>query len=308
MIVVVGEALVDLVIDPSGGVSASLGGAPVNTARACGRLGGAVAYAGALSNDRFGNLLAAQLEADRVSLELVERSELPTTLATAELDARGAATYRFYVDGTSAPWFTTAITTAAEAVHTPAVLFTGGLALVLEPLAVTVEQMVSAVPSESIVMIDLNCRPQAVRDRERYLDRIDRVLARADIVKASDEDLAYLAPDVPIPDAARTLLTRGVRAVLITAGGASVEVHTAAGDVAVPVPDVPVADTIGAGDSFSGAFLAWWAEAARSRNALGSLDAIVPAVEAAIDVAGIVCTRRGADPPWRQELVPEWGP
>jgi fructokinase len=71
---------------------------------------------------------------------------------------------------------------------------------------------------------------------------------------------------------------------------------------------MPVVDTIGAGDSFSGAFLAWWAEAARSRNALGSLDAIVPAVEAAIEVAGIVCTRRGADPPWRQELNPDWGP
>jgi fructokinase len=306
VIVVVGEALVDLVIDPSGGVAASLGGAPVNTARACGRLGAAVAYAGALSNDRFGNLLAAQLAADRVSLELVERSDLPTTLAAAELDERGAATYRFYVDGTSAPSFTNAAT--ADAAHEPAVLFTGGLALLLEPLAVTVEQMLSAVPSESTVMIDLNCRPRIVGDRERYLDRIDRVLARADVVKASDEDLAYLAPEIPTSEVARTLLARGARAVLITAGGSSVEVHTATGDVAVPVPDVPVVDTIGAGDSFSGAFLAWWAEAARSRSALGSLDAIVPAVEAAIEVAGIVCTRRGADPPWRQELNPDWGP
>jgi fructokinase len=304
VIVVVGEALVDLVIDPAGGVVATLGGAPVNTARACGRLGSPVAFAGALSNDRFGTLLAAQLAADHVSLELVERSELPTTLAAAELDERGAATYRFYVDGTAAPSYEAKPAFGLA----PGALFTGGLALVLEPMAVTVEEMVAAAPAESIVMVDLNCRPRVVGDRERYVERIGRVLARADVVKASDEDLAYLAPDMDPRRAARALLDRGARAVLVTAGGAGVSVHTSAGETEVPVPEVVVVDTIGAGDSFSGGLMAWWSAAGRSRDELGNLDAVVPAVEAAITVAGIVCTRRGADPPWRQELALNWCP
>ncbi len=103
VIVVVGEALVDLVVDADGGVTAALGGAPVNTSRTCGRLGAEVSYGGAISVDRFGCMLAAALEADHVGLDLVERCEQPTTLAVAELDRRGAASYRFYVEGTSAP-------------------------------------------------------------------------------------------------------------------------------------------------------------------------------------------------------------
>ena len=302
VIVVVGEALVDLVIDPAGRVVATLGGAPFNTARVCGRLGAEVAYAGALSNDRFGTLLVAQLEADRVSLDLVQRTELPTTLAAAELDAHGAATYRFYVEGTSAPSFTA----RHRALNAADVLFTGGLALVLEPLAVTVENTIAAASPKSIVVVDLNCRPHIVSDRERYIERIERVLTRADIVKASDEDLAYIAPESAPRDTARALLNRGPRAVLATAGGAGVEVHTAGGVAVVPVADVAVVDTIGAGDSFSGGFLAWWVGGGRSRGELGALDTVVPAVEAAITVAGVVCTRRGADPPWRHDLPESW--
>ena len=302
VIVVVGEALVDLVVDPAGEVTATLGGAPVNTSRTCGRLGAEVSYGGAISVDRFGCMLAAQLTGDNVALDLVERCEQPSTLAVAELDDRGAATYRFYVDGTSAPSYTTKLED-----RRPTWLFTGGLGLVFEPMADTIEAMLVDRPFGCAVMVDVNCRPRVVGDRERYVCRLDRVFGHADVVKVSDEDLAYLRPGVPALDAARAVLAHGPRALLVTAGADSVHVLTASGEAAVPVPPVDVVDTIGAGDSFSGGLLACWSASTRSVEQLGTLEHMVPAVEAAIVVAGMTCTRRGADPPWRHELSPEWG-
>jgi fructokinase len=301
VIVVVGEALVDLVVEANGAVTAALGGAPVNASRTCGRLGADVSFGGAISVDRFGCMLAARLAADNVALDLVERCDQPTTLAVAEVDDRGAASYRFYVEGTSAPSYTTKLED-----RRPDWLFTGGLGLVFEPMADTVEVMLDDRPAGCAVMVDVNCRPRVVGDRERYLSRLDRVVARADVVKVSDEDLAYITPGVAPVDAARELLARGPRAVLLTAGGASVHVFTTAGATSVPVPAVEVVDTIGAGDSFSGGFLAWWSAADQAVDQLGALDALVPAVTAAVAVAGVTCTRRGADPPWRHELPEGW--
>ena len=298
MITVVGEALVDLVIDADGAVTAALGGAPFNTARTCGRLGADVEFVGSISNDRFGSHLAAQLVADRVSIARAPRCDLPTTLAAAELDRGGAARYRFYLEGTSAPAMT-----ATPAVHN-GILFTGGLALALHPMADAVEAIVGA--ASAPVMLDVNCRPNVIADRTTYLDRVDRVLAQATIVKVSDEDLAYLDPDRPAIEAARALLERGPQAVLLTAGAAGVHVFTSDGEATVPVGQVDVVDTIGAGDSFGGGLLAWWVERGAPAAEFGALTTLVPAVAAACQVAAIVCTRRGADPPWRQELPDNW--
>jgi fructokinase len=302
VIVVVGEALVDLVIDRQGNVTAALGGAPFNTARVCGRLGADVAFVGAISVDRFGGMLAARLDADGVSTRFVPRCDAPTTLAAAELDERGTATYRFYFEGTSAPSLT------GVASDVPAsVLFTGGLGLVLEPMASTAEAMVADAHARgAAVMVDVNCRPRIIPDREPYAARLDRVLRVADVVKVSDEDLAYLHPRLDPLDAARSVLTLGPKAVLLTAGGGSVHVLTAAGELDVPVPEVEVVDTIGAGDSFGGGFLAWWRLSGKPVDALADPEALRPAVAAAIEVAGVVVARRGADPPWRHELRDDW--
>ena len=307
MIVVIGEALVDLVIDPAGNVTAALGGAPFNTARACGRLGVDVGFVGAVASDRFGTMLAAQLVSDGVSIEHLVRPDLPTTLAAAELDSNGAATYRFYIDGTSAP----ALAVVPRDVELD-VLFTGGLALVLEPMAEAVESFIAAVHGEHrgdpLVMVDVNCRPLIVPDRDRYVDRVDRVVAGAHVVKVSDEDLAYLYPGLDAFAAARLILGRGPRAVLLTAGGDGVRVVTASSATSVAVDPVDVVDTIGAGDSFGGGFLSWWILSGNRPIDAGDLECLVPAVRAANTVAGVVCTRRGADPPWRSELPTSWSP
>lgn len=303
MIVVAGEALVDLVIDRQGKVTASLGGAPFNTARACGRLGSDVAFLGAISVDRFGSLLAGQLDADGVATDLVVRTESPTTLAAAELNEHGTASYRFYIQGTSAP----ALSSPPQGLACD-VLFTGGLGLVLEPLADAVEALVGDVAGRALVMIDVNCRPLIVPDRDAYVARVHRVVRNANVVKVSDEDLEYLAPVVDPLDAARALVDLGPTAVLVTAGGGAVHVVTADDAVTVPVTPVPVVDTIGAGDSFGGGFLSWWVASGCSIADIACTDRLVAAVEAANAVAGLVCQRRGADPPWRAELPPDWAP
>ena len=302
MILVAGEALVDLVIEPDGQVTAALGGAPFNTARACGRLGVDVEFVGSISTDRFGTLLAAQLVADGVSIASSPRTDLPTTLAAAELNEGGAATYHFYIEGTSAP----ALERAGDVA--PDVLFTGGLALVLEPMAGAVEALVAARAGSSIVMVDVNCRPLVVPDRLEYVTRVDRVVRGADVVKVSDEDLAYLIPVLDIDQAAADLLSRGPRAVIVTAGGEPTVVVTAGGRATVPVRPVDVVDTIGAGDSFGAGLLAWWVASGLDAGDFGDVGHVVAAVEAANAVAAVVVGRRGADPPWRDELPADWSP
>ncbi len=303
VIVVAGEALIDLVIDPLGHVTAALGGAPFNTARALGRLGVDVAFLGAISTDRFGTMLAAQLESDHVGLQLAPRVEMPTTLAAAELDERGTASYRFYIDGTSAPALS-----AAPADNVPDVLFTGGLGLVLTPMADAVEAYTArcAGSPASMVMVDVNCRPKIIPDRHAYLDRVRRVIALADVVKVSDEDLHYLDPEQHPLEVAASLLEVGPRAVLVTAGGKSVHVLVDGAGREIAIEPVEVVDTIGAGDTFGAGFLAWWTGNGYGAEHLSQLDLLEPAVRAASAAAAVVCGRRGADPPWRAELPSDW--
>lgn len=301
MISVVGEALIDLVITPDGEVEAKLGGAPFNTARACGRLGVDVRFVGAVSVDRFGSMLAEQLVADDVDTSGLVRVEMPTTLATAELDEGGTASYRFYIDGTSAP----ALAVEPGDVSGD-VLFTGGLGLVLEPMATHVEAIVRQAPAGQLVVVDVNCRPLIIANRDTYVARVERVIAHAHVVKVSDEDLAFLAPCIEPLTAARRLIDLGPSVVLVTSGGDGVHVVTAAGGWTVPVEAVEVVDTIGAGDSFGAGFLAWWVESGLGLDGVDDIASVIESVRAANTVAGIVVTRRGADPPWRSELPTDW--
>ena len=304
MISVLGEALIDLVITPAGKVDAKLGGAPFNTARACGRLGSDVRFVGAVSDDRFGSMLAAQLADDHVDTSALVRVDLPSTLAAAELDDAGAATYRFYIDGTSAP----ALDTIDPASVDGRVIFAGGLGLVLEPMADAIASAIDARRPDQLVMVDVNCRPKVISDRARYVDRVAGVVAHADVVKVSDEDLAYLSPGVDPSAAARALLDAGPSAVLVTRGGDGVQVLAAGADTLVEVDSVDVVDTIGAGESCGAGFLSWWVASGAGRDDTGDIDRLVDAVRAANRVAGIVVTRRGAEPPWRSELPDDWAP
>lgn len=298
-VLVGGESLIDLIVRPDGSVSAHPGGGPYNAARTIARLGGRCAYLGVLSDDRFGTRLRDALRADGVLPDALVATSLPTTLAVAELNERGAASYRFYLDHTSAPSLT------PDQVRLPgsvAAFHVGTLGLLLEPTAATLEAVAVALSARALVLVDPNCRPAVVRDHDTYRARLERVMAVAHVVKASDEDLAYVAPGVAPLDAAAAILARGPRAVLVTAGGDAVHVLTRAGTTSVPVPRIEVVDTVGAGDSFGGGFVTWWVERGLGVDALDDQATLTEAVRFAASVAAITCQRAGADPPWRHEL------
>jgi fructokinase len=189
-IVVAGEALVDLVIDTAGEVTAKLGGGPFNTARTIGRLGLPVTFLGVVSSDRFGNQLYTALMADGVAANGIVRTDLPTTLAAAELDDGGAATYHFYFAGTSAP----ALTEVPPGLAAPAAVHAGTLGLVLEPMATTLLAYLADLPDTTLVMLDPNCRPAVVADRAAFTARVREACRRADVVKVSTDDIEFLSP------------------------------------------------------------------------------------------------------------------
>ena len=298
MIVVAGEALVDLLARADGTIAAVPGGGPYNAARAIGRLGAPVAWIGSLSSDRFGHELEAGLTADGVSLNLVQRSDLPTTLALAELDPTGAATYRFYTDGTAAPEvrpLARGLPAGTRALHA------GTLGFVLEPIATTLTALVAALPDDVLLLVDPNCRPSITRDPAAFRTRMTRILARADIVKVSIDDLAFLRPGEATADALAWLAALGPRAILVTDGGGPVLVVARSGTSEVPVPRVEVVDTVGAGDTFGGAALACLIHDGVTRSTLDAA-AAVRAARFAVRAASIACTRAGASPPTLAEL------
>jgi fructokinase len=298
-VLVVGEALVDLIVSPDGSLEAVPGGGPFNLARTAARLGVATAFGGGISDDVFGRRIAALLARDGVTTPVSPRTGRNTTLALAELDAGGAATYTFYVDGTAAAELHEGDVVIGADVD---VLAVGTLGLVVEPIASTVEALVASAPERLLVFVDPNCRPSIISDDAAYRARLARVLGRADVVKVSGDDLAYLDPDSDPVVVAGGLLDLGPRVVLFTDGGDAVRILTRDGEVVVPVPRVDVVDTVGAGDAFGGAFLAFWERAGHHRDDLADLDKVRAVVERAIVVAGITCTRPGADPPHLDEL------
>jgi fructokinase len=301
MIAVAGEALIDMIVDAAGHVDPRLGGAGFNTTRAVARLGLPVTYLGRLSGDRFGQLLRADLDRHGVSIAVEAATAAPTTLALVDLDPAGVPSYHFYLDGTSA-----AAVGPADAVL-PAdttALLAGALGLVMEPVGTSTEHMAVSAPDSVTVMLDPNCRPAAITARQAYLDRLMRILHRADIVKVSSEDLAYMYPGLDAGAAARDLLARGPACVVVTDGAAPARAYTAGGQqIRADVPAAPVVDTVGAGDAFGGAFLAWWTGNGLGRADLADTEPLRQATQAAIRAAVLTTTRRGAEPPWARELA-----
>jgi fructokinase len=303
VIVVGGEALVDLVISPDGQVAAKLGGGPYNVARSLGRLGRKVGFLSAISTDRFGEQLFDALRGDGVDPSFTVRTDRPTTLAAAQLDESGAASYEFYLADTSAPSLDQVpdVAVAVEAVHL------GTLGIVLQPMADTIEKFLASLPADTLVMLDPNCRPSVPFDRSEFLQRLDRLVRRSHVVKVSTDDAAFIDAGRTPLEIAQQMVADGVRVVLLTAGGDGTTVVTAGGIRTIPTEPVTIADTIGAGDSFGAAFLCAWLESERGVDGFADLDALARAVVAAQQVAAITCSRVGADPPWRHELPADWG-
>lgn len=302
MIVVAGEALVDMVPGSDGELQAHPGGGPFNVARTIARLEQPVGYLGRISTDRHGVALRELLAADGVRLDAVVSTDAPTTRAIAQLNSDGVARYRFETAGTAAPGLTpeqalAALPSPIEMIHV------GTLGLVLEPMATALEAVVESLPRGTLVAVDPNCRPEATPDAAAYRGRIGRVLRHADVAKVSEEDLAFLDPERRPLDAARRLLEQGPSLVLLTRGASGAVVVTTERKMRVPAPSVKVADTVGAGDAFGGAFLAWWRGRGLGPNDLTRLADAAEAARFACAAASVTCERAGAVPPRRAELA-----
>lgn len=303
MIVVCGEALIDIIPAGDGTRRPVPGGGPFNTARALARLGAPTSFLGRLSTDALGVVLARELAADGADLSLVSYGPESTTLAVADLEGEGHAGYEFFVHGTSAPNLTrdmlpSGLPAGVTAVHV------GTLGLVLEPMATTLTELALRESERRVLMLDPNIRSNLVTDTEEYRHRLDELIAHSTIVKASDSDMGWLFPELDCEAAAGRVLARGARLVLVTLGAAGALAASSTHRVRAAAPRVEVVDTIGAGDAFGAAVLAWL----HDHNALRrDLQLAEDELESMLDfanlVAAITCTRVGADPPWRAELA-----
>ena len=304
VILVAGEALIDLTEGSDGRFTAHPGGGPCNTAVAIGRLGVPVSFLGGLSRDGFGERLRRHLAGAGVDLDLAVDTDTPTTLAVASLDPAGVASYTFHLADTSAAALTPDRIPPLRPAGVSCVWY-GTLGLVVEPTATTLIDLVDRIRPDVVVGVDPNLRPAALSDLGGHIRRMTAVMAGADIVKLSSEDAALLRPGVEPADAAAWVHGLGPPLVLLTAGAGAAIAVTAEGTFELPVPEVVVADTIGAGDSYGAGILAGLHDGGLlTKPAVAAIghDQLADIHRFAAEVAGATVARPGADPPWRSEL------
>jgi fructokinase len=304
VILVCGEALMDVLVGADGRHHPVPGGGPFNTARALARLDVPAAFLGRLSEDAYGQRLAEELRASGASLTWASRGPEPTTVALAKVDTAGVAHYEFQTEGTSAQNLTAEMLPARLGPEVEA-LHVGTLGLVLEPTATTLVELVRREQGRRPIMVDPNIRAQLIRDSSWYCGRLaDEVFPTSTIVKASAQDLDWLYPGLRVETACARILDRGPRLVIATLGADGAFGLTRDTRVHVSVPRVSVVDTIGAGDIFGAALLAWLHDHQRVRLDL-CLDAceMEAAIAFACRAASWSCTRAGAVSPSRRDLL-----
>jgi len=308
MLLCAGEALIDMLPRKTEGGEAAFapypGGSVFNTAVAAARLGVKTGFFSGLSTDLFGERLSAVLTAAGVDHRLAARSDRPTTLAFVTL-SEGQARYAFYDENTAGRMLTEAdlpdLPTDVSAV------FFGGISLAVEPCAEAYGALAALVAPDRLVMLDPNIRPGFITDEARFRARMERMLAAADIVKISDEDLEWLMGEGALAERAGKLLEKGPALVLVTEGAEGVTAHGAGDPLRVPAQRVEVVDTVGAGDTFNAGFLAGLADAGAMDKASVRAGLSPEVLEAALTLgvraAAVTVARAGANPPRRDELA-----
>lgn len=307
MIVSCGEALIDFlpVKDANGNDSyqPKVGGSPYNVALTTGRLGIPTGFLGGISTDFFGEMLAEELERSQVSLKYAGRSARPTTLAFVSL-AHDEPQYAFFDENSAGrlhdPAAHEPVGDEVEALHF------GSISLIPEPIVDRLAAVMDANRGKRVICYDPNVRPTLIHDRDAFTARVEAFAKGADIVKISGADLEWLYPGVDAEKVAAGWLAAGTGFVVVTRGGNGVTAYTPTGTVFSPIVPVIIADTVGAGDSFTGGLLARLSEKGLlSIGGVRNIDhaALKDSLDFANRVASITCSRAGANPPWRHELA-----
>ncbi|GAB3250200.1 carbohydrate kinase family protein [Nocardioides dilutus] len=299
-VLVVGESLVDIVATLSGAPHEYAGGSAANVAVALSRLGRPVRLATSFAADEHGRMVADHLAAAGVELACDPGAVERTSTAMATIGTAGAARYTFDIDWRINP---------VPEDPAPLVAHTCSLGAVLSPGAEDVVALLGRLRDRATVTYDVNARPAVTGTGPDVVARVERMVDVADLVKASDEDLEALYPELSTTDAAAALLARGPAVVVVTRGADGALWLDREGPVEVASRRVTVADTIGAGDTFGAGLVdALWERGrlgAEHREELRSLDRaeVVEVLEHAARAAAVTVSRPGADPPWKHELV-----
>ena len=306
MIVCCGEALIDFLpgtaADGSAVYQPFCGGSVYNTAIALGRLGVGTGFYSGLSTDFFGDMLKEGLKASNVDLRYTKLWDKPSTLAFVKL-TQGHARYSFFDDNSASRMLTRKdwpkLDRQVQALHF------GSISLIPEPGGATLEKLMKRETKSRVISLDPNIRPGQIKDRRAHLARLSRLIAMADIVKISDEDVAWMTGKSEFAKAASKWLKLGAKIVVITKGGEGVEAFTRGFAIGQPAVKVKVADTVGAGDTFTAGLLAALSKAKlldKKSLAAISRDDLEAALAFAAKAAAVTVSRPGADPPWAHEI------
>jgi fructokinase len=307
MLLSCGDALIDFLpvksVDGRDAIVPVAGGSCLNIAVGMARLGAPAGFAGGISTDLFGRMIADHALASQVDLRYATRSEHQTTLAFVRT-VEGEPQYAFYDEGTaSRNWVYrhgSIPFDEIEAVHV------GSTTLADDQGAAQALAMVEDARGSVTISFDPNCRPKLVRHKTRYVDQMDAFAAAANIVRMSDVDFEFLYGDSDFAGKAKSLIKAGASLVVVTRGTRGAQAwHREAGAVEVHAPTADVVDTVGAGDSFQAALL--FALHAIGRIGSGSLaqtnaDELFRAMSFASICAAFTCGRTGADPPWQSDV------
>ena len=306
MILCCGEALIDMLPrETSSGEAAFApyaGGAVFNSAIALGRLGAPVEFFSGLSSDLFGDVLRNALVESNVGTAYAHVSARPTTLAFVKL-TNGQAKYVFYDEGTAGRMLAADDLPALSA-NVDAMLF-GAISLIPEPCGSTYEALMAREHARRVTMLDPNIRPGFIPDATAHRARMMRMIAMADIVKLSDEDLAWFGDSGTVQEIVHRWLSLGPKLILVTRGGDGATGYTLRHTVHMPTRRVEVVDTVGAGDTFNAGVLAALHEAGLlTKGSISSLteSQVRTALDLGVRAAAVTVSRAGANPPWRREL------
>ena len=306
MILCCGEALIDMLPRTTtlgeDAYAPYAGGAIFNTAIALGRLGVPTGFFTGLSDDMMGDILRKTLAESGVDYSYCATLSRPTTVAFVKL-VNGHATYAFYDEGTAGRMITEAELPAlgddCEALHF------GAISLIPEPCGSTYEALLAREHEKRVISLDPNIRPGFIKDKDAHMGRIRRMAAMADIVKFSDEDLAWFGLEGDEDALARHWLHHGAKLVVVTRGAEGAVGYTADHKVVVPSERVTVVDTVGAGDTFDAGVLA----SLKMQNLLTkqqvarlSEDQIAKVLALGAKAAAVTVSRAGANPPWAKEI------
>ncbi|KXF78937.1 carbohydrate kinase [Paramesorhizobium deserti] len=307
MIISCGEALIDMLpretADGQAAFVPHAGGALFNTAIAIGRLGAPAGFFSGLSSDFLGDILRETLHRSNVDSSFCATANRPTTLAFVRL-VNGQASYAFYDENTAGRMLTEADLPQLDD-RVSALLF-GAISLIPEPCGNTYEALMAREAGRRVIMLDPNIRPGFIPDREKHLARLRRMVAMADIVKMSDEDIAWFGEGTEHDKIAADWLTRGPKLVIITRGSHGADAYTLRGKVSVPGVKVTVADTVGAGDTVNaGVLVSLHRQGLLTKEAIANLteDQVHAAVALGVRAAAVTVSRAGANPPWQSEMA-----